>query len=481
LSGPANVQTAVTPFVFLRLLGVVYLIAFLSLYPQVAHLIGEHGILPAADYLRYLRRTLGPGAYFSAPTLLWLNAGGTFMRALCVAGAALSLAVIVGFPKLPLLAALWVLYLSFFTAGQVFLSYQWDVLLLESGFLAIFLPLWPAVVVWLFRWLLFRLMFLSGAAKLLSGDPAWRNLTALCFHYETQPLPNRLSWYMHRLPTWFQKLSTLFMFAVELAAPFLYFGPRPLRMWAAGATVLLQALIQVTGNYTFFNLLSMALCVFLPMQASRDAGGRIVTPGHAVVLALALLIAVVSACRLWITFTGRPVPKPLSDLLSALSPFPIVNNYGLFAVMTTERWEIVIEGSQDGVNWREYEFKYKPGNIRRAPRFVAPHQPRLDWQMWFAALSPYYNVWFVNFIVLLLQGSPSAWSFLWNGSPPGANPPKYIRALLYHYQFTDGKTKRATGAWWNRSLLGEYLPPLTLSQNIFGAENSLQPNPVLGV
>ncbi|HZS52592.1 MAG TPA: lipase maturation factor family protein [Bryobacterales bacterium] len=468
-----------TPFVFLRLLGVVYLIAFLSLYPQVAHLIGEHGILPAADYLRYLRRTIGARAYYSAPTLLWLNAGGAFMKALCAAGAALSIAVTSGFTKPPLLAALWVLYLSLFTAGQVFLSYQWDVLLLESGFLAIFLPLWPGAVVWLFRWLLFRLMFLSGTAKLLSGDPAWRNLTALCFHYETQPLPNRLSWYMHQLPAWFQKLSTLFMFFVELAAPFLYFGPRPLRLWAAGATILLQTLIQLTGNYTFFNLLSMALCVFLPMRTSFDADGGIFTAGHAVVLVLAMLIAVVSTCRLWITFTGRTIPKPLSELLSALAPFPIVNNYGLFAVMTTERWEIIIEGSQDGVNWREYEFKYKPGDIHRAPCFVAPHQPRLDWQMWFAALSPYYNVWFVNFIVLLLQGSPSAQSFLRHSSLAGADPPKYIRALLYQYQFTDAKTKMATGAWWKRSLLGEYLPPLTLSQNIYGREDLPQENPVL--
>jgi hypothetical protein len=216
-------------------------------------------------------------------------------------------------------------------------------------------------------------------------------------------------------------------------------------------------------------MLSIGLCVFLPEQAGLSASW-LLTPAHLLVLAFAVLILIVSSCRMWLMFGSSPLPRPLADLLSALSPFPIANTYGLFSVMTKVRPEIVIEASCDGVQWSEYQFKFKPGQTARAPRLVAPHQPRLDWQMWFAALNPYYNIWFIRFVMLLLQGSPATRSLLARGSLSIGHPPKFVRALLYRYRFTTQQEKRATGMWWKRSLVREYLPPVSLSLNRYGIE-----------
>src|SRR2546427_5138692 len=262
-------------WVFIRMLGVIYLIAFISLWRQIDGLIGHNGMLPVADYLNAVSEQLGPERCWWVPTFSWFNGSDGFLHLQCAAGVALSLLLIAGVAPVLDLLFLWAIYLSLSTVCRDFLSFQWDILLLESGFLAIFLAprQWlpklsretmPSVtVLWLCRWLLFRLMFMSGAVKLLSGDATWSKLTALTFHYETQPLPTWVGWYAHQLPVWFQKTSVALMFVIELAAPLLIFCGRRRRQIACGAFVLLMLLISLTGNYCFFNLLTVALCVLL--------------------------------------------------------------------------------------------------------------------------------------------------------------------------------------------------------------------------
>ena len=475
---------SLTVWIFLRLLGVVFAIAFLSLGAQVIGLAGERGILPAADYLSAVRQQLGPGAFGFAPTLLWLGAGDGALHLLCGAGVALSIALILGVAPGPCLLALWALYLSLATVCQDFLWFQWDGLLLEAGVIGALLAPWrwmsrpgadppPRPALRLLRWLLFRLMFASAVVKLSSGDPSWRHLTALQYHYETQPLPTWIGWHAHQLPAWFQELSEGVMFVVEGLAPFLIVAPRRLRFVAAGAMVGLQTLILVTGNYAFFNLLALALCVALlddgvwpsswrARLASRPISPRtlprwIVTPA---VLALWLLslVPLARAFHSPADFLG-----PVRNVYRLVAPLRIANPYGLFQVMTTRRPEIEIEGSDDGVTWRAYAFRWKPGALERRPAFVAPHQPRLDWQMWFAALSDFHQEpWFLSFSQRLLEGSAPVVALLADNPFPRA-PPRFLRATVYEYHFTDRATRRATGRWWRREPLGLYCPVLTLA------------------
>ena len=307
----------------------------------------------------------------------------------------------------------------------------------------------------LFRWLIFRLMFFSGAVKLASGDPTWRNLTALSYHYETQPLPTPVAWYMQQLPAAFQKASTVLVFAVELIVPFLFFAPRRIRHIGAWITIALQMLILTTGNYTFFNLLTIVLSLSLFIEWQRPAG--LSSFHRALSIALAAFVGVASSL-LFLELFSIPVPAPGTAILRIVSPLRVVNSYGLFAVMTTVRNEIIVEGSNDGDTWLAYEFPYKPGDVRRAPPVVAPHQPRLDWQMWFAALGTYQdNRWFVNFMVRLLQGEPAVLRLLRYNPFPGG-PPKYVRASLYQYHFTHFGDR----AWWRREERGLYFPPVSL-------------------
>ena len=450
---------------FLACLGFIYLIAFASLGVQITGLVGTRGILPASRFLAAVRESYGPEAWLRVPTIFWLTASDVSLKLVCIAGAVVSLAIILGFARRLALAMAFVLYLSLVSVGQTFLSFQWDFLLLESGFLAIFLtPEFPRV--WLCRWLLFRLMFLSGTAKLLSGDPSWRNLIALQYHYETQPLPTPFAWYFHQLPADFQKASVVFMFFVELVVPFLMFGPRRIRFFAGTMTIALETLIFITGNYSFFNLLAVALCLSLYDDAllrrfTRPRPCRLRPQAtifqRATTAALFSFIMLASCSELMEVFSGT-MPRPAANLLSWIAPFGVVNTYGLFAVMTTSRPEIVVEGSNDGQTWLEYGFKYKPGDLKRAPVWVQPHQPRLDWQMWFAALSSYQaQPWFVNFIVRLLEGSPDVLALLAKNPFP-SGPPQYVRAQVYDYKFTDIAERRTTGNWWRRELKGQYFP-----------------------
>jgi hypothetical protein len=460
---------ALVEWLFFRILGLIYLMAFASLAVQITGLIGSHGILPAGEYLQAIYARFGSQSYGLVPTVFWLNFGDALLKAVCVAGAVLAVVLIVGYTQRLILIALFLLYLSLVSVGQDFLAFQWDALLLETGFLAIFLGDSP-LVIWLFRWLLFRLVFMSGAVKLLSGDPTWRSLTALNYHYETQPLPTPLAWTMHQLPAGFQKLSVAAVFCVELGSPFLIIAPRRLRFFGAAAIVCLQTLIGLTGNYAFFNLLTVALCMFLLDDAAlrRWFPDRLVQgllTGQAnlkasltvrwIAAGVAVLIVFLSGFQIVRAFGGT-LPRPVRYVMSWVAPFQIVNSYGLFAVMTTSRPEIIVEGSNDGRTWLAYEFKYKPGDVRRPPGWVAPYQPRLDWQMWFAALGTCYdNPWVGNFLLRLQQGSPDVLALLGQNPFPDA-PPRYVRALVYDYHFTDLATRRAEGTWWRREPMGIY-------------------------
>lgn len=477
---------AITRSVFLRALGGVYLIAFLSLWVQVDGLIGSEGISPVASYLASARDQLGDGAAWVLPTLSWLNSSNGFLHLLCGAGAVSSLLLIGGLLPAVCLVVLYVCYLSLTIAGQSFLSFQWDILLLETGFLAIFFAPWtrtiaratplPRVGLFLLKLLLFKLMLMSGVVKLTSGDEAWWNLTALDYHYETQPLPTVLGWWAHQAPEWFRKISTAFVLGVELLAPFLIWAPRRLRLVGCGLLVALQVLIALTGNYAFFNLLTVALCLLLMDDASWPVRWRGVRNNPEVFganglarlqrsIAMVLLIVTLPLSAALIFSSFRPEakwPHVLAVLQEGLQPFRIANGYGLFRVMTKTRPEVVIEGSADGVEWKPYRFHWKVGEERAAPRWVAPHQPRLDWQMWFAALSNYRRqAWFLGLAERLMRGSPSVLGLMAVNPFPDA-PPRYVRARLYDYEFTTPAERRASGEWWKREERGEFLPEISL-------------------
>jgi hypothetical protein len=481
---------ALTSWLFLRLLGLVYLFAFASLAVQARGLIGTHGILPAKNVLDATEEALGKKAYYRYPTLFWLNKSERFLQLLSFAGLLLSLLLIVGIQTTPVLFFLWLLYLSFVTLASEFFAYQWDALLLETGFLAIFLvplSIFPSaenpspsiIMIWLFRWLVFRLMFSSGFTKLSSGDPTWRDLTALQYHYETQPLPTPPAWYAQKQPLLIAKISTGFTLFVELIVPFSIFLPAPIRLWGAALLILLQILIILTGNYAFFNYLSIFLCIFLfddtffthvfpatiAHQFANPSRAPLPLLNQIVIIVVGSLIFAMSVVQFILLVAGhRKISLKLLPFLEAIEPFRIVNTYGLFAVMTTRRPEIIVEGSSDGHAWTAYEFKYKPGDVQHPLMFVAPHQPRLDWQMWFAALAwPGVPHWFINFVSCLLEGKRDVLALLAKNPFPDA-PPQYVRALLYEYHFSTTAEHTQTASWWQRTFIGMYLPPVTLSR-----------------
>jgi len=438
-------------WLFLRILGFVYLAAFASLAVQVVALVGPHGIVPGPPW-----------------------ATDAVLRGLAWGGAAVALLLVAGIAPIPTLLVLWLDYLMLSSVGAEFLSYQWDTLLLETGLIAVFVApaVWrerldsltdpPPLARGLMMWLLFRLMVGSGAVKLASGDPTWRNLTAMTFHYWTQPLPTPLAWYANRLPLWFQKASTLAVFTIEIVAPFSIFGPRRIRIAGFAALIGLQLLIALTGNYAFFNLLSAALCLFLlddgafgwsaRLSAERPAGR---SPRQIVTIVFAIITVPVSLAMFLASCGIDFAPPPVGLIAATIAPLRSVNGYGLFAVMTTTRNEIVVEGSADGVTWLAYEFRYKPGDVTRRPPWVAPHQPRLDWQMWFASLTSFESVpWLQNFCVRLLEGSPQVLALLAHNPFPD-HPPRYVRAEFYSYRF-------GRETWWTRERISDYSPVLTL-------------------
>jgi len=476
----------VSRWLFLRLLGAVFLVAFVSIWVQLAGLIGRRGILPAADFLEGVGERLGRGRLRWVPTVFWLDARDRTLHLACGAGVVLALLLTVGIAPPLCLAGLWVLYLSLVIVGQEFLAFQWDVLLVEMALLAILVAPWsfspraqaavPAVGLVLTWWLLFRLMFQSGIVKLTSGDPAWRDLSALDYHWWTQPLPTWIGWWAHQTPRWFKRAAVLGTFVLEIGFPLLIFGPRSLRLVGCGGILLMQVLIMATGNYTFFNVLTIALAVLLIDDAVWAALGWCPNPegcapgaGAAMALGpelLGLLVAgpvlAVSGARLWRSLRPQAsLPRGFRRVIGWIEPFRVVNSYGLFRVMTTSRPEIEVQGSRDGREWQTYHFRWKPDEPERRPRFVEPHQPRLDWQMWFAALSGFHRApWFARFLTRLLEGSPAVLRLL-RTNPFGDEPPRFVRARLWDYRFASIAERWRTGRWWTRTLSGEFGPILT--------------------
>lgn len=465
---------------FLRALGGIYLLAFFSLGDQIHGLIGSGGILPVEDFMERARIQLGSAGWLQLPSILWWFSGDAVLGMLCYVGMAFSILLILGI--LPLLSSLvlWLFYLSLVVGGQVFLSFQWDNLLLEAGFLAILLspavfisrsstnPDPPRFVIFLLHWLLFRLMFSSGYVKLASGDASWRDLSALSYHFWTQPLPTWTAWYCHLAPAWLLRAMTFVMFVVELIVPFLIFSNRLFRAAALLFIVFLQIMIMATGNYGFFNLLTMVLCLLLlddgwfTAQEKPDRPRlfpRLDRTGSILRWAISILIFVASLMVFSSTLKRNlPWPDPLVKLMGTISPFRSVNGYGLFAVMTKTRPEIILEGSRDGRTWDSYEFPYKPGDIHRTPLFVAPHMPRLDWQMWFAALGSYQgNPWLLRLMDKLVEGEPEVLELL-AINPFGRDPPNYVRAVMYDYEFSNLDQNRHQYLWWTRDLKELYCP-----------------------
>lgn len=476
-------------WLFLRVLAGIHLVAFTSLWIQLEALIGPNGLLPATRYFTAVREHLGAGAWSQLPSLCWLFGSGTFLHVLCAAGVGLALLLFAGVAPALCLAGLWAAYLSLSAAGQIFFSFQWDTLLLETTLLALLLAPWKLLPLWrasepprfarlLLWWLLFRLMFLAGVVKLNSGDPTWRNLSALTFHYETQPLPTVLGWWAHQLPDWMHRAACAGMFAIELAGPFFLFAPRRFRHAAALLLIALMAAIALTGNYTFFNLLAIALCLpclddawwrrtlrFTQGQCHliSDIAAEPVTTQLRLVAGLAGVIFLYTLIQALGSVAPRVgAPPGFNAVAGLVAPFRSLNNYGLFAVMTNPRPELIFEGSDDGRTWLPYELPHKPGDPARRPTWVAPHQPRLDWQLWFAALGPpAQNPWVLGLCEQMLRGNTTVLS-LFAVNPFPAKPPRQIRVVRYEYHFTDLPTRRRTDQWWRRTPLDFYVAPASL-------------------
>ncbi|XP_041261521.1 lipase maturation factor 2 [Onychostruthus taczanowskii] len=487
--------------------------------PLSAGLYGREGLLPARRVLRLSGKGLWEQLR-DVPTLLWLGPRLGLdteqgMELLCLLGmlAALGALLCDSLRDCLLFALLRVLYLSLYQVGQVFLYFQWDSLLLEAGFLAVLVaplrllrwgsPAWrphDAVTFWAVRWLLFRLMFASGVVKLSSRCPTWWGLTALTYHYESQCIPTPGAWLAHQLPVWLQKLSVVATYVIEVAVPVLFFAPlRRLRLFAFYCQVLLQVLIILTGNYNFFNVLTIVLAFslldeehvgrWLGRPRKRHGSGETPepTPGCACVrgcfwkLWATLQWAVMATATVslfavsLVPFTyiehesnGKLWPG-IHQMFGAVERFQVVNSYGLFRRMTGVggRPEVILEGSYDGHSWTEIEFMYKPGNVSAAPAVVAPHQPRLDWQLWFAALGPHQSSpWFSALVLRLLQGQPDVIRLVQTDEsryPFHGRPPTFLRAQLYKYWFT-APNEGSPGAapWWRRQHVQEFFPAVSL-------------------
>jgi hypothetical protein len=475
-----------TRFLILRLLGLVYFFAFLSLARQVLPLIGSHGLTPVTQFLEQAESYDGSRweAFKRYPSLFWLGASDSRLQRLAWVGVGLSVPLLLGYANAILLAVLWALYMSFVHVGQLWYGYGWEIQLLETGFLAIFLcPLLdprpfpatppPLAVVWLFRWLIFRVMLGAGLIK-IRGDPCWRDLTCLDYHFETQPIPNPLSWYAHFMPHWFHRCGVLFNHATELVAPWFAFGPRLLRHVAGSMIVAFQVFLIFSGNLSFLNYLTIvpALACFddgllrrvLPRPLS-DRAERAAAAARSSALQQGVAFALVALVAL---FSVDPVLNLVSArqiMNTSFSALDLVNTYGAFGSVGRERREIVFEGTRDetvneATRWQAYEFPCKPGDPARRPCVVSPYQPRLDWQIWFAAMSvPQREPWTVHLVWKLLHDDPGARSLLGNDPFPDG-PPRYIRARYYRYWFAPPGD--ASHAWWKRRLLGEWLPPLSV-------------------
>ena len=500
---------------FLRGLGLIYLIAILSWASQVALLVGSDGLTPANLFLENVEEALenrGESPFFALPNLFWLTGASDFaLHFVCLCGIVFSLLVLFGrFTGISLLA-LWVIYLSLVQTGGVFMSFQWDILLLEAGFLALFLTSWRMRSPWrnpeplnliqkialVFSWLLIaKLMFFSGWVKLAWASELqpewWPDRTALDFHYMTQPLPTWTAWHMHHAPEWVHAVSIWLMYFVEILLPFAILLGRWGRVTAAIGFSFLMITIMATGNYTYFNWLTILLCIPLVPDSLwpkwirnglqfSPIGIPNPVPRHTFRLQLGISIVCFSILGLLQLHTilrdlhqapkpmisENPNPEWLDRFAGVFQPFRIASGYGLFRTMTTSRPEIILEGSNDGENWLAYDFEWKVDELGDRPRFVAPHQPRVAWQFWFAALRADFQKdrsnapWIESLIIQLLENDPEVRSLIKHSPFPDA-PPRFLRLQLYDYEFTTPEEKAETGNWWKRELLGTYLRPVAL-------------------
>jgi lipase maturation factor 1 len=475
-------------WLFARVLGLVFLVAFVSYWVQAAGLVGESGILPAGEFFGMVRE--GGGDFRDAPGLFWWGAGDMALAVWCGVGVVVSLGLVAGLlPAVCLLVAT-VCYLSLCVAGQEFFAFQWDSLLIETGFLSIFFVPWvlwsgrpsdpPRAARFLLLWLLFRLMISSGLSKFSAGDVAWQpDLTALGLHLFTQPLPTPLAWFAAQLPPEILRAGTAGVLFAECLLPIFLFAPRRPRHLAAAGLVVLQVLVLLTGNFGFFNLLAIALCLpafddcFL-RGVFRLPGRAPVPRAHAPAWLLAPLVAAVVLLSLVPFSVALRKPLPWMDPLRAaydhVHPFRILNSYGLFSTITKTRREIIVQGTEDGFTWHAYGFRFKPGDVMRPPPVVAPHMPRLDWQMWFAALgSPAMNPWFASFCERLLLAEPGVLALL-EHDPFDGRRPRFVRAYVDGYRFTSAAQRAETGAWWTAEPLGIYLPEVALDPLHRGSE-----------
>lgn len=459
---------------FLRLLALVHLIAFLSLLAQLRLLIGQEGLLPADRFLATVARQW---SWWQAPTLFVVGSSDTVLVGAASCGVLLSLALCFGvWPRLVLIL-LWGLYLSFVTVGQVFFAFQWDNLLLEATFFAVFVSPWRGqdllakpphrAACFLMLWLVVRLHVESGLAKWLSGDPSWRDLTAMATYYETAPLPTQLAWYAHQLPLWVQRVSSACVLFAETLLPIGLFGPKTLRRLAVAALVSVQLAILATANYGFFNYLTIALCLWglndhdlrclLPRAEWAMSPRLTFTPERSGWFGWIAALAVAGVSLLPFAAFVPGLQHVAVGLRRAMEPWRTINAYHLFASMTYVRREAVLEVSSDGETWKPLEFHYKPGDPARAPRVVAPHQPRIDFQLWFLLLrgeprAPYF---FALLEALLARPAAVADLFVNFAQHPA---PRCVRVVVYRYRFTNWQEGWTGGAWWQRERLGESRP-----------------------
>ncbi len=513
-----------TQGLFLRALALIYLLAFSSLAFQTKGLYSHNGISPIELSVNALLQHSSSNPYINflkIPSLFWFKQSDFAINILPYIGMILALILF----TLPFVAKvkkqnyleaficflLYLIYLSYVNLGGAFMNFQWDILLLETGFWTTLFCIFRNNILaskaftWIFRFLVFKLMFMSGLVKLSSGDPTWRNLTALSYHYYTQPIPNPLSFLAHQLPMWFHQFTCALMFLVELIVPFSIFINSRFRLIAALLFSALQVIIIATGNYCFFNLLTIALCLWLiedkdlePYLPSKiqatfrddaiydpqdlisqtitnrleklDMDSKIFSQRIIKYFTLALSVFYIGTSSIFI-LANLPVEFSLQNnlreesrkFLQATHSYMISCPYGLFAVMTTKRFEIVIQGLEsENASWKDYEFFYKPGDTRRMPPQVAPYQPRLDWQMWFAALSNYQqNPWLVNLVIRLLEAKPEVLKLL-EYNPFPEHPPRFIRAIVYEYKFNSLDGFNQSAEVWTREPKGLYLPALSL-------------------
>ncbi|RBM16676.1 lipase maturation factor family protein [Streptomyces sp. PT12] len=454
-----------------RGLAVVYLVAFLAALREFRVLAGERGLTPAPAFVRAV-------PFRHAPSLFQWRYSDRLFTAVAALGATLAAAVACGAAdavplpvSMALWAALWALYLSIVNIGQTWYGFGWESLLLEAGFLAIFLgndaiaP--PTLGLYLMIWLVFRVELGAGLIK-WRGDPCWRKLTCLYHHHETQPMPGPLSWYFHHLPRPLHRVEAAANHIAQLIVPFALFAPQPVATWAAAVVMITQLWLVASGNFAWLNWLTMILAVaavdgalaarHLPLPA--PPADQPDPPSW-------FTITVVVAAALVAMLSYRPVRNLLSprqQMNRSYNSVHLVNTYGAFGSVTRQRMEIVLEGTDaadpgEGARWREYAFRGKPGDLARLPRPFAPFHLRLDWMMWFAALAPHRpQPWLRALVQRLLAGDRATLRLL-RVNPFPDRPPTHIRARLYRYRFTTWRERRETGAWWHRALVGEHLPP----------------------